>query len=37
MLLLLFSGSYGATFIWSGPVASRTVLVQSDNRRAVIV
>lgn len=37
MLLLIFSGSYGVAFVWSGPVAARTVLVQADNRRAVIV
>lgn len=36
MLLLIFSGSYGV-FIWSGPVASRTVRVEPEPRRALAV
>jgi hypothetical protein len=35
MLLLLFSNSYG-TFIWSGPVAIRTVIVEPEYRRITI-
>lgn len=36
MLLLLFSTSQGV-FIWSGPTAARTVLVENEFRRAVVV
>lgn len=32
MLLLLFAGGQGL-FIWTGPVASRTVLIEAEVRR----
>lgn len=36
MLLLIFSGNYGV-FIWSGPNPHRTVTVEAESRRAVVV
>lgn len=37
MLLLLFSFGSQGIFIWTGPTASRTVLVENEFRRAVVV
>ena len=36
MLLLIFSNSYGF-FVWSGPLSTRTVLVEPDIRLALVV
>jgi hypothetical protein len=36
MILLLFSNSYGV-FVWSGPVATRTILIEDDPRVMVVV
>lgn len=36
MLLLIFSNSYGV-LMWSGPHASRTVTVEPESRRLVVL
>lgn len=36
MLLLIFTGSYGV-LVWSGPDINRTVVVEPETRRAVVV
>lgn len=36
-LLLLFNNSTWGALLWSGPAANRTVVVEPESRRAVIV
>lgn len=37
MLLLLFSFGSQGVFVWTGPTASRTVLVDAEYRNVVVV